>query len=199
MYNLHAAAGLAPVQAMLVTAPLIPKPQGGRRPTGIFSAWQRVWGRMQRPAGRACMSMYGAANPMIAAGPGRSSVDPAWRTAVVGQVLRRAQEGTTDAERLCGVTVLLDISKFFDELPTSIAFDLARKGGISDWLLRCAFAAYSWNRHIRVGPLVGAPITPASGVVAGDGTAMLVVAAYMAEGCEASPRAYRLGVFWLRT
>ena len=32
MINLHAAAGLAPAQAMLVAAPLIPKPQGGGGP-----------------------------------------------------------------------------------------------------------------------------------------------------------------------
>ena len=134
------------------------------------------------------MTAHSAVNPVIAAGPARSSVDPAWRTAVVGQILRSTQEGAPDCARLCGVTVLLYISKLFDELPARIALDLALRGGIPVWLLRCAFAAYSWDRHIRVGPLMGAPIAPASGVVAGDGSAMLVVAAFRPRGCAALRR-----------
>ena len=37
--------GLAPVQAMLMTAPLIPKPQVGHRPIGVFSSWVIVWSK----------------------------------------------------------------------------------------------------------------------------------------------------------
>ena len=74
MFNFHASAGSAPVQAMLVIAPLIPKPQGGRRPIGIFSAWQRVWGRVQRAIGRAWLRGYAAAHPVVAAGPDRPSL-----------------------------------------------------------------------------------------------------------------------------
>ena len=95
------------------------------------------------------MTKYAEANPVLAAGPARSSVDPAWRTAAVGQILRSTQGGAPGCQQLCGATVLLDISKFFDVLPASTALDLALRGGIPAWMIRCAFSAHSWDRHLR--------------------------------------------------
>ena len=48
---------------------------------------------------------------------------------------------------------------------------------------------------------MGPPITPASGVVAGDGSAMIIVAAFMAEGlrrltCSLSP-GHSLAASWM--
>ena len=87
------------------------------------------------------MAKYATANPVLAAGPARSSVEPAWRTAVVGQVLRSVGGGAPGSQQLCGATILLDISKFFDVLPEATALDLALRGGIPAWLVRCAFSA----------------------------------------------------------
>ena len=76
----------------------------------------------------------------------------AWRTAVWGQVFRHLQQGGAWPFTLCGVTVLLDVEKFFDELPMEIAVRLAIQAAVPFWMVRAAFTAYSWDRRLKVGP-----------------------------------------------
>ena len=48
-------------------------------------------------------------------------------------------------------------------------------------MIRTAVVAYGWARHLRAGPAIGDPIELTAGTIAGDGTAMIIIAAYMAE------------------
>ena len=58
----------------------------------------------------------------------------------------------------------------------------ARQAAWPAYMIRAAVIAYGWARHLRAGPAIGAAIQPTAGIVAGDGTAMLIVASYMAQG-----------------
>ena len=56
----------------------------------------------------------------------------------------------------------------------------AGEAGIPRHLIRAAMIASGWTRYLRAGPTIDAGITPTAGTMAGDGSAMLIVAAYMA-------------------
>ena len=43
---------------------------------------------------------------------------------------------------LCGVTVLLDVEQFVDELPMETAFRLTMQASIPCWMARAAFTSY---------------------------------------------------------
>ena len=47
---------------------------------------------------------------------------------------------------------MLDVEKLFDELPMETAYRLAMQASIPFWIARAAFTAYSWDRHLKVGP-----------------------------------------------
>ena len=81
-----------------------------------------------------------------------------------------------------GVSVLLDLEKFFDQLPAAQAASFARDAGIPRYMIRAAMVAHGWTRYLRAGPAIDAGIAPE--IVAGDGSAMLIVAAYMAQGLQ---------------
>ena len=86
------------MQATIVISPLIPKPQGGRRPIGVLSAWERLWLRVHREIGRELLRQYIGSRPLHAARYGQTAA------------LQRSTQGPMT---LCGVTVLLDMSNYF--------------------------------------------------------------------------------------
>ena len=110
--EMFSCAGLAPRQAMIITAPLIPKPTGGQRPIGIFSAWKRLWSKTNRQIGRQWLEGYARCHPIIAAVPGQTSIDPACRVAAAAQVYRYLQGGAGVGRfTMTGVSILLDLEK----------------------------------------------------------------------------------------
>ena len=143
----------------------------------------RVWSKSNRRAGREWLLQYARDNPALTAVPGCTSMDPACRIAATGQIFKHLQRGGGQGGfELAGVSVLFDIEKFFDQLPVAQAIAYARRAALPAYLIRAAVVAYGWDRHLRSGPAIGQPVLPTAGIIAGDGTAMLIVAAYMAEG-----------------
>ena len=159
--EIFSCAGLAPRQAMLVTAPLIPKPTGGQRPIGIFSAWKRLWSKTNRQVGRRWLEEYARGNPILAAVPGKTSVDPACRIAAAGQVYRYLRGGAGMGRfTITGVSVLLDLEKLFDQLPAGQAARYAAEAGVPRHLIRAAITASGWTRYLRAGPTIGVGVSP---------------------------------------
>ena len=118
---------------------MLPKKAGGHRLIGIFASYQRLFMRLQVPRLRA-WETAAVPDPFLAAGAGRSPVDPVWYAEIAAEV------GT--AEGKVASLVSLDLQAFYEHIRhedlasrvLSLAFPLG--------VLRCALRAYRCNRHI---------------------------------------------------
>ena len=187
-FSIFAVNGAVATRASYLTNPLIPKPTGGFRPIGVLSSWLRLFGGAAAPWGKDWAVDFATAHPDLAAGPGRSSIQPVWRAAARAQIMQCANlSADPQALQLCGVTVLLDVEKFFDTVPIDRMIESAVRSLLPLWMIRAALTCYSLPRHLRVAGCIAPGITPTTGVVAGDATAMHIVSSIMADvlsSCE---------------
>lgn len=93
VYGIIAGSGIIPGPMAVVTNPLIPKPDGGRRPIGAYGAHLRLWQALYKRAASDWMRRFAELHPELAAAPHRSAVDPVWRTALSAQMIKEANPG----------------------------------------------------------------------------------------------------------
>ncbi len=154
--------GRWPRAVALVIIALLPKPDGGRRPIGLFPLLPRIWMKMRRAVAEEWERCN--ARPYLYAGTGKGADVAAWKQAAraeLAQALPYVDYGQ----------VLLDLVKAFERVPHHILVREARRLGYSLWVLRLALAAYRLARVVRVDGVVSRLIFAMRGITAGSGLA----------------------------
>ncbi len=147
--------------AMVVIA-LLPKPDGGRRPIGLFPLLPRIWMRVRRAVAREWERMHG--RDYLFAGVGKGANVAAWKQAARAE-LARAIPGVDYGQ------VLLDLVKAFERIPHHVLVREAMQLGYSLWVLRLALAAYRLGRTLRIDGAFSMLVFAARGITAGSGLA----------------------------
>ena len=153
--------GRWPATMGIVIIALLPKPDGGRRPIGLFPALVRLWMRIRLPVAQAWQAAHD--RPYFYAGPAKGATVAAWKQAA------RAELG-------CSVgldygIVLLDLVKAFERIPHDWLVRQARRYGYNLYLLRLSIAAYRLARTVRIGSVYAAAVIATRGITAGSGLA----------------------------
>ena len=155
------ATGVWPKRWNLVLIALLPKPDGGRRPIGLFPAVVRIWMRTRAPAlrqweaenARSCL--YGSA--------GMSATRAAWLSAWEAENAGKGEGAYAQA--------LMDLVKAFETVPHDRVWEAAHRRGYPMAILRLALAAYAMPRSISSDGAFSRLVVAAWGITAGSGTA----------------------------
>ncbi len=134
------AIGVWPLIWQLVLIVLIPKPDGGRRPIGLFPTITRIWMRARRDVALAWESKWQI--PSLHGGAAMGAQRAAWQSAF------RAEAAANDT--LFFGQSLLDLIKAFQRLPHHLIAAAARRLGYSLYLLRLSIAAYRLPRALGI-------------------------------------------------
>ncbi len=175
VYEAAEALGSWPNQLNLITMPALPKPDGGYRLIGIFTAAYRVWARARRPLADQWESAHD--RPYFAAGAHRSPVDAVWRQSLRAEAAM-SEEGWTAA------AVLTDLDKFYEHIEHQDLLDRAARLGFPEPLARLALAAYGGPRMIRLRDFVAEEVYADRGVVAGCSLATTLTKVYTLEAYD---------------
>ena len=154
--------GRWPQAVAIVIIALLPKPDGGRRPIGLFPWLPRVWMRVRRQVARDWELANSRA--YLYAGVGKGANVAAWKQGARAELtacLPHAQYGQA----------LLDLVKAFERVPHHVLVREAAKLGYSLWILRLALAAYRLGRVVRVDGVLSSMVYAARGITAGSGLA----------------------------
>ncbi len=154
--------GKWPRAVALVVIALLPKPDGGRRPIGLFPLLPRIWMRLRRDVARHWERLHD--RPYLYAGVGKGANVAAWKQAARAE-LAKAIPGVEYGQ------VLLDLVKAFDRVPHHILVREALRLGYSLWVLRLSLAAYRLSRVLRVDGAVSTVVVAVCGITAGSGLA----------------------------
>ncbi len=150
-----------PEEIGTVSIVLLPKPDGGWRPIGLFPAVVRVWMRLRRDAAQQWEKDH--SRDYFYAGQGRGAQVAAWQHA------QRAEMASTAGATF--VQLLLDMQKCFEVVPHHILAREAHAVGYPLPLLRLALAAYRLPRALAVGGVHSSVIEAERGIAAGSGLA----------------------------
>ncbi len=175
IYEAAEALGSWPSQLSLITMPALPKPDGGYRLIGIFTAAYRVWARARRPLADQWESTHD--RPYFAAGAHRSPVDAVWRQSLRAEAAM-SEEGWTAA------AVLTDLDKFYEHIEHDELLERAARLGFPEPLARLALAAYGGPRMIRLKDFVAEEVYADRGVVAGCSLATTLTKVYTLEAYD---------------
>jgi len=150
--------GSWPTLVQLVIIVLLPKPDGGRRPIGLFVSLIRVWARARSIAARA----WEAANPRpgLYGSAGMGAQRAAWQDAFA------AESATLKGETFSHS--LLDLVKAFEAVQHWTLVRAAHKHGYNVWLLRLSLQAYRIRRTICVEACFSRCVTATRGITAGS-------------------------------
>ena len=140
---------------------LLPKPDGGLRPIGLFPTIIRVWMRMRSSVARAWESAN--ALPQLYGGAGMGAQRAAWVAAF--------QAEKAQADGLEHVAALLDLVKAFERVPHDRLVEFATRRGYSLIVLRLSLATYRLRRAIGIGGAFSSLIVATRGITAGSGMA----------------------------
>ncbi len=150
-----------PEEIGTVSIVLLPKPDGGWRPIGLFPAMVRVWMRLRRDAAQRWEEDH--ARDYFYAGQGRGAQVAAWQHA------QRAEMASTAGATF--VQLLLDMQKCFEVVPHHLLAREASAIGYPLPLLRLALAAYRLPRALAVGGVHSSVVEAERGIAAGSGLA----------------------------
>ena len=140
---------------------LLPKPDGGRRPIGLFPTIVRVWMRARLQVARDWEQAH--SRPCLYGGPGMGAQRAAWQAAFAVEYAARSGKHLVQS--------FLDLVKAFEMIPHEHIAAAAAKHGYSAWVLRLSLAAYRMQRVVSVEGLYSRPIVAARGITAGSGFA----------------------------
>ena len=150
--------GAWPVIAPIVLIVLLPKPDGGRRPIGLFPAIIRIWARARRLAAARWEAQH--ARGHLYGGAGMGAQKAAWQSAFRAETaaLTRTQYAQT----------LLDLVKAFEKVPHDVLVRSAVKHGYNLWLLRLSLAGYRLPRSVGVDGTYSRTVVAVCGITAGS-------------------------------
>ena len=166
----------------VVVIVLLPKPQGGYRPIGLFPTLVRLWMRVRLPVAQA----WQAANERayFYAGPLKGAQVAAWKQAARAEMCK--------SKGLDYATVLLDLIKAFDAIPHDWLVTQAKKYGYNLYLLRLSLASYKLARTIRVAGVYASAVIATRGITAGAGLATVELRLLLIEWMDAVATAHPL-------
>ena len=153
--------GKWPKELDLVMIVLLPKPDGGSRPIGLFPTLIRVWMRARSKQARKWEADND--NEALYGGAGMGAQKAAWITAF-------------NAESAClggqqHAQALFDLVKAFEKIPHDLIIKAAKKKGYPLAALRLSLAAYRLTRTIGSDGNYSRKIVAARGITAGSGFA----------------------------
>ena len=155
----------------LVMIVLIPKPDGGRRPIGLFPTAIRIWMRARSDIARRWENRHAAA-PFYG-GKGMGAQRAAWMVALRAEVAAHDQLSLAQA--------LLDLVKAFERIPHHLVAKAAKKLGYCLCTLRLSLAAYRLPRVLGADGAFSRLVTAVLGITAGAGHATLELRLIMHE------------------
>ncbi len=151
-----------PRAVAFVVIALLPKPDGGRRPIGLFPWMPRIWMRLRREVAREWERIHDRS--YLYAGVGKGADVAAWKQAARAEL----------AHTLPGIEygqALLDLVKAFERVPHHVLVREAVRLGYNLWVLRLALAAYRLGRVLRVHGAISWVVYALRGITAGSGLA----------------------------
>ena len=150
--------GAWPTIAALVLIVLLPKPDGGRRPIGLFPAIIRIWARARRMAATRWEAEHARGN--LYGGAGMGAQKAAWQSAF------RAESAALTRTQYA--QALLDLVKAFEKVPHDVLIRSAVKHGYNLWLLRLSLAGYRLPRSVGVDGTYSRLVVAVCGITAGS-------------------------------
>ena len=155
------ACGRWPEAFAFVLIVLLPEPDGGRRPIGLFDAKIRLWMRMRSNLSR----MWEAANPSpaIFGGRGCGAQRAAWLSSLTAECAALANVEFAQT--------LIDLVKAFERVPHHILVTFAVKWNYNIVVLRLSLAAYRIARAIGIDGVFSRLVVATRGTTAGAGMA----------------------------
>ena len=154
--------GRWPVAVAVVVIALLPKPDGGRRPIGLFPLLPRIWMKVRRDIATEWERLN--ERTYLYAGVGKGASVAAWKQAARAE-LALSLPGVDHGQ------VLLDLVKAFERVPHHILVQEALHLGYPLWLLRLSLAAYGLGRVLRVDGAISSLVLALRGITAGSGLA----------------------------
>ncbi len=153
--------GRWPQLLQLVLIALLPKPDGGRRPIGLFPTIIRLWMRSRSEIAR----RWEAANyrPGVFGGAGIGAQRAAWQTAFRAEKANLTNKSYAQS--------LLDLVKAFERIPHDKLIVAAKKHRYCLWILRLTLQAYRSPRAIGIVGVFSRQIVANCGITAGSGAA----------------------------
>ena len=153
--------GCWPHGIWVVLIVLLPKPDGGLRPIGLFPTVVRIWMRARSRIAQAWEAAH--ASPLLFGGKGMGAQRAAWVAAF--------QAEAAACDQLSHVTALLDLVKAFERIPHAHLVRAARRHGYSLVVLRLSLAAYRLGRAVGVEGIFSRILVATRGITAGSGFA----------------------------
>ena len=142
----------------LVLIVLLPKPDGGLRPIGLFPTLIRLWMRTRSVVARAWEAAHEV--PCIFGGIGKGAQRAAWAASFAAEV---AAAGAHQH-----VASLLDLVKAFERIPHHLLARAAARLGYNLVILRLSLAAYRLSRAIGVEGTFSILLVATRGITAGS-------------------------------
>ena len=150
-------------QVGVVLVVLIPKPDGGRRPIGLFPGLIRIGMRARMPILQKWVQQH--ERPYFYGGPARGADVAAWRQAYLAELAK--------AKRTDYVASLLDLVKAFDTVPFEVLIAHGVALSYCLWILRLCILAYTLGRVLIIDGCYSVPIYATRGLAAGSITATI--------------------------
>ena len=164
-------------QVAALVVKLIPKPDGGRRPIGLYQEVFRVWSKARQPLVRAWQARF-ITDAVVHMQQGRQIGDAAWRARV--RALDATDRGRTVIE------AMWDLRKCFEHVPHDKLVEQASRLGFPMDILRVSVASYAWPRILTTDyGVVADALWPTRGIVAGSAYATFELTAYLVAALRA--------------
>ena len=153
--------GSWPMFIRLIYIVLLPKPDGGRRPIGLFISIMRIWMRARSSVARQWEAMN--ARPCLYGGTGMGAQRAAWNVA-----FRAEHAALSDRDY---AQSLLDLVKAFEKVPHWALIASARKHKYCLFTFRLSLDAYKCARTIVINGVCSRLLIALCGITAGSGFA----------------------------